>query len=91
MQGIEGNGPIRQAAQGQFMNNRQPVTKQGMMYNTMYGGTQNQSNAQQSKPGNPIHIKIEDQTGITAMNQKLGVIAGTQPTSTTKKNFQQTT
>lgn len=44
------------------------------MYNTMYGGaSQNQMNTQgqqttNHKSTNPIHIKIEDQTGITGMN-----------------------
>lgn len=40
-----------------------------------------------AKQNNPIHIKIEDQTGITSMGQKIGAMAGTQPQSTTKKHF----
>ena len=35
------------------------------MYNTMYGGVQtNQIQAGNNNTINPIHIKIEDQTGI---------------------------
>ena len=43
-----------------------------MMYNTMYGGNQSaqsQGTAQQTGPnGQPIHIKIEDQTGPASTN-----------------------
>jgi hypothetical protein len=45
------------------------------------------SQNQVGKQTNPIHIKIEDQTGINQLNPKIGHIAGTQPTSTTKKHF----
>ena len=34
-----------------------------MMYNTMYGGL-SQNNIQQTNSKQPIHIKIEDQTGV---------------------------
>lgn len=60
------------------------------MYNTMYGSGQTQTIA--GKAG-PIHIKIEDQTGINvgskyqqANNQHPNTI----PSTTTKKQFQQT-
>jgi hypothetical protein len=50
------------------------------MYNTMYGGSnQSVQSQQQSTPGQPIHIKIEDQTGVPSTNPQ-----------TTKKQFQQT-
>lgn len=62
--------------------------KQGnMMYNTMYGGNGAQSSqgvpagsqSAMQKHG-PIHIKIEDQTGVNAM--------GKVQNSQTKKQFQ---
>jgi hypothetical protein len=51
--------------------NRQNITKGNMMYNTMYGGV-SQNNGTQSamqKQGGPIHIKIEDQTGVNGMGK----------------------
>jgi len=41
----------------------------------MYGGN-TQGMVQGGTKGNPIHIKIEDQTGIS-INSKLGQMAGT--------------
>jgi hypothetical protein len=43
----------------------------------MYGGAGNQSAQSQQNPGQPIHIKIEDQTGVANVNPQ-----------TTKKQFQ---
>ena len=58
----------------------------GMMYNTMYGGiSQNNINAQGAQK-TPIHIKIEDQTGISGTGNKIQQ-QNSLPQTTTKKQF----
>ena len=60
------------------------------MYNTMYGGN---GTTTQGKAG-PIHIKIEDQTGINSGGKFTNIQntgqPNTIPSTTTKKQFQQT-
>ena len=77
------------AAQNPFGRQGQAMNKTGIMYNTMYGGVgHNGASSAQSQsqngasgagkatgPNQPIHIKIEDQTGIVGPGKMGGVQA----------------
>ena len=61
-----------------------------MMYNTMYGGLSQNAIQSQANAKQPIHIKIEDQTGVSP-GLKVGSQNHSHTGASTKKQFQSTT